>query len=239
MDIQWTAILLFLRGPGFWATHLCPFDAISGGTPPFCAKVRCGKWSLHQPWRLIPPNMGVVPENDEQIMWMEWGFMVPDLQTKPYVMNQLWWETESTAFDEDLVHGYLCVPQISHFDRILSVFLETRDNPGFPAERTHGLAKGNQFCFNFMSIKGEWLGGLDRFATQFFFGVVPYHSILSHAILSWVLSHIYIFSSPISCWETSSILAARRLYQLGKQPFQATTSLGSLVSEVWNGLVMG
>ena len=72
-----------------------------------------------------------------------------------------------------------------------------------------------------------------------FFGGVPYHSILSHAIQSWVLSHIYIFSSPISCWETSSILAARRLYQLGKQPFQATTSLGSLVSEVWNGLVMG
>ena len=87
-------------------------------------------------------------------------------------------------------------------------------------------SKGNDF---------EVLTGL----RHSFFGVVPYHSILSHAIQSWVLSHIYIFSSPISCWETSSILAARRLYQLGKQPFQATTSLGSLVSEVWNGLVMG
>jgi hypothetical protein len=209
-----------------------------------CAYILLGREVLYGcVWECGYPRMAILAKRNEQntihLSNRSCGTHGYYLQTKPYVMNQLWWETESTAFDEDLVHGYLCVPQISHFDRILSVFLETRDNPGFPAERTHGLAKGNQFCFNFMSIKGEWLGGLDRFATQFFFGVVPYHSILSHAILSWVLSHIYIFSSPISCWETSSILAARRLYQLGKQPFQATTSLGSLVSEVWNGLVMG
>lgn len=209
-----------------------------------CAYILLGREVLYGcVWECGYPRMAILAKRNEQntihLSNRSCGTHGYYLQTKPYVMNQLWWETESTAFDEDLVHGYLCVPQISHFDRILSVFLETRDNPGFPAERTHGLAKGNQFCFNFMSIKGEWLGGLDRFATQFFLGVVPYHSILSHAILSWVLSHIYIFSSPISCWETSSILAARRLYQLGKQPFQATTSLGSLVSEVWNGLVMG
>jgi hypothetical protein len=209
-----------------------------------CAYILLGREVLYGcVWECGYPRMAILTKRNEQntihLSNRSCGTHGYYLQTKPYVMNQLWWETESTAFDEDLVHGYLCVPQISHFDRILSVFLETRDNPGFPAERTHGLAKGNQFCFNFMSIKGEWLGGLDRFATQFFFGVFPYHSILSHAILSWVLSHIYIFSSPISCWETSSILAARRLYQLGKQPFQATTSLGSLVSEVWNGLVMG
>ena len=94
-------------------------------------------------------------------------------------------DREHSVEDEDLVDGYLRVPQISHFDIILSVFLETRDNPGFPAERTHGSAKGNQFCFNFMSIfQGNDLEVLTGLRHSDFFGVVPYHSILSHAIPS-------------------------------------------------------
>lgn len=170
-----------------------------------CAYILLGREVLYGcVWECGYPRMAILAKRNEQntihLSNRSCGTHGYYLQTKPYVMNQLWWETESTAFDEDLVHGYLCVPQISHFDRILSVFLETRDNPGFPAERTHGLAKGNQFCFNFMSIKGEWLGGLDRFATQFF--LVLFHTIPYYPMLFCLESYpIFTFFHPPSLAE--------------------------------------